>query len=301
MAKTIFLQKDIKFTIDTNEYVNIILSPEFYWVRIFDIPITSQKEALRALPNLFEEFFNTDGYKFYIKKLEDNKYLSFAYSEEEIKSAIKNAGLLIKQVLNIYFAQNELNQYPLFKVENRVFGYQDGILVKIPPNLSNGMELQSVDFEALKLSKHSFLINNSSKYIDNKSAYILSTIFILFALVVFAKLFVINSKIDSYPTQIGNIKKEYNLMPTLFQTNSMIKEYIKVENNYKKFRQALEYLIDFKKSFDGILGKIEFKNRVLIIEYLEASKIKVEKFVKKKYKNALVEKLENKIRVRVKL
>ena len=301
MAKTIFLQKDIKFTIDTNEYVNIILSPEFYWVRIFDIPITSQKEAFRALPNLFEEFFNTDGYRFYIKKLEDNKYLSFAYSEEEIKSAIKNAGLLIKQVLNIYFAQNELNQYPLFKVENRAFGYQDGILVKIPPNLSNGMELQSVDFETIKLSKHSFLINNSSKYIDNKSAYILSAIFILFSLVIFLKLFIIKNETNNYPKQIENIKKEYNLMPTLFQTNSMIKEYIKVENNYKKFRQALEYLIDFKKSFDGILGKIEFKNRVLIIEYLEASKIKVEKFVKKKYKNVLVEKLENKIRVRVKL
>lgn len=299
MTRTVFLQNNLNLT--TNENVNIILSPEFYWVRVFDIPIASKKEALNVLPNMFEEFFDIDGYKFYLEKLEDGKYLSFAYSEEKIKQAIKDSGLSLKQVSDIYFAQYELQDKNSFCIDGVNYIYQDNILVKIPQNFSLNEEFESVDIDSLKLSKHSFYINQSSKYIDNKSAYILSGLLVLFALVVFSRVYVLNDKSSSYPQQIETIKTQYKLMPTLFQTNSMLKQYKSVSKKYDKTREAIEYSINFKRSFNAVLEKVELKNNQVVVVYQDVQYSKVKNYINKKYKKAVIEQLSNKIKVRVNL
>jgi len=83
MNNIIFLQKNKSYTI--NDTINLILSPEFYWVRIFDIPVDSKKEALATLPNLFEDFIVMVGYKFFLQKLSKHNYFGLTYNESEIK------------------------------------------------------------------------------------------------------------------------------------------------------------------------------------------------------------------------
>ena len=76
-----------KSSFDILSGVNIILSPEFYWVRVFELPMTSPKEVHSALPSLFEEFIDIEGKDFYVKKMSE---LSSKGSLKEISLFPKN-------------------------------------------------------------------------------------------------------------------------------------------------------------------------------------------------------------------
>ena len=80
--KIFFLTKKSRYSY--GEAADIILSPELYWVRIFDIPITNKRDMIKVVPTLFEDFLDVEEYKFYAVKQEENKYICFAYNENEI-------------------------------------------------------------------------------------------------------------------------------------------------------------------------------------------------------------------------
>lgn len=299
MIETVFLQKDLNLNI--NNDVNIILSPELYWIRIFELPIDSKKEALNVLPNMFEEFFPIEGYKFYIEKTENGKYISFAYNEQEIKKIIEDVGLSLKQVANIYFSQFECEEYDSFSVNGISYMYQDNLLVQIPKSFVLEEQLEELDLNSVNLSKHSFHIDKSSKYIETKTAYILSGLFILFALGVFVKSYIVSMQSTHIPFKIEKIKKEYQLMPTLFQTKALLKEYEKLDVRYMKIRDAFEYCINFKHSLKGIIEKIELKNNQITVIYSKATFSDVKMYMDKKYNKTDIKKLANTIRVRISL
>lgn len=155
----IFLCSNTK--IETTFKVDIILSPEFYWVRIFDIPVKNITQAKNVLPTLFEDIVdNTNDLSYQVIKLEDNKYLCFAYVNKRIYEAIKDSGVNLSLVNAVYFAQNECKDFDGFSVENKGFVYtQDGILVKVPTSLLK---------QNLDLNEHINEINLSSNKVDIK-------------------------------------------------------------------------------------------------------------------------------------
>jgi hypothetical protein len=286
MTTTIFLQKDTKFATKLNGNANIILSPQFYWVRVFDIPIASKKEAMSVVPNLFEDFFDVDDYKFYIIKLENNQYLSFAYKEQDILDGLKNANISLKKVSNIYFAQNEFVEVAkeqAILINEQKYFYQDNIFIQIPSNMFKMIEANSCDVSTISLSKNKISINQSSKYIDRTSAYILSTIFIFFSLAIFFKTYTINKDIQQYPIKINKLKKDYNLMSSMIQTKSVLKGYKKVSQNYDRLRTLLQYTINFKKTISGKLENIEIKQGIVYGYFTNTTLENMKQYFEKKY------------------
>jgi hypothetical protein len=280
----IFLDKNTtQLDYDTN--INIILSPEFYWVRLFDIPIGSKSEVLKVVPNLFEDYFNTDGYSYYVIKKEDGKYLCFAYQETKILEQCKLLNIDCKKINNIYFAQNEFTN-----IENAIelgtnrYIYQDDILIQIPQNMNSFFQLEDFDISSIKLSNHTISINRTSKYINNTTAYILSTIFILFSMVIFTKSFTIKQYIDGLEDKKIEIRKEYNLMASTIQTKAILNQYNNSDKQYIKLRDTIQYITNFKKSIVGKLEKIEFKNNTIECIFSQIDKNKISKYLQKKYK-----------------
>ena len=83
----IFLCADTK--IESSFKVDIILSPEFYWIRIFELPVKNITQAKNVLPTLFEDIVeNTSEHSYQVLKLEENKYLCFAYVNKRIYEEI---------------------------------------------------------------------------------------------------------------------------------------------------------------------------------------------------------------------
>ncbi len=285
--KNIFLHS--KLVIDTKEKVNIILSPEYYWCRVFELPMNSKKEVLNVLPSLFEDFVDITNLKFYVKKLEDNRYLCFGDDESKILDIFKNKKISTTQIVNIYFGQIELeslvktSNQTCMKVDNVCLSYIDDILVQIPIILKVNID-NDLDIDNINLSKDKIYINSHSKYIEPKYSYMLSLFFILLSVVIFSKTMSNNSIITNIPKNIEVLKEKYNMPSTSIQTKSIIKKIDKIVKNQSKIRDAFYYILSFKKRNDIQILNIEIKSNNIKCKLKYTTMSKIKQFISKKYK-----------------
>jgi hypothetical protein len=283
----IFLSSKSKF--DTNDNVNIILSPEFYWTRIFEINIKSKKEITTILPTLFEEFTYIDELKFYYKHIEDNQYLCFAYDETKIIQALTNANLSTKQIEAIYFGQIELESIidknnPCVKVDGTCLSFIDNLLVQIPCILNANIE-NKISIDNIELSKHKININSTSKYIDSKIANKLSVLLIILIIINFSKVYINMDNSSKIDNNLDKIKTENNMPATSIQTKSIIQSLSKKSKQQLKMRTAIKYIFNIKNISKSKIVKLELKDNTITCKFLNANnKNKIENYISKKYK-----------------
>jgi len=245
MSYKIFLSKTSNISII--DKVDIILSPELYWVRVFDIPIVNKNEALKVVPTLFEDFLEIEKYKFYIDKIEENKYICFAYDEELLIKTIEDANLNLSQILNMYFAQHECVKYKTFKVRDEYFLYDNNILVKVPKQFIDIESIEELEVNSITLSAHKIYIDKTNQYIDNKSIYILSSIFLIISLINFTKSIGLNNQINQLSEQKINITKEYKIPSTMFELKSIIKTLERKDDKQIKIRNDIQNILGSTK------------------------------------------------------
>lgn len=278
--KKIFLCSNMK--IYENSKVDIILSPEFYWVRIFDIPVKNITQAKAVLPSLFEDILLKVGELSYqVIKLEDGKYLCFAYINKKIFEAIKNSGISLSLVNAVYFAQNECNDFRQFSVEDKSFLYtDDNILVKVPNEmLSQKVELN--DFvENINFSSNKIDIKLYNNLLSPKQIKTVLIICSIISVVNFSKYFIYKSEISNQEKKIEDIRSSNNLPASSIQTDSIINSNKKIAQKEINKREALSYILS--NNID--IKTISLDNDVLEINVLNMDKKKVEEYILKKYK-----------------
>ncbi|QKJ23865.1 hypothetical protein [Poseidonibacter lekithochrous] len=263
--------------------VDIILSPEFYWVRIFDIPVKNISQAKYVLPTLFEDILeNINDLSYQVLKLEDDKYLCFAYENKRIFEEIKKSGISLSSVNSIYFAQNECKEYPQFIVNDKSFLYtEDGILVKVPNTLLSSPINLDEKYEELNLSSNKVDIKLYNNVLSSKQIYSLVAVFIILAFVNFYKMFDYKNETLLMEEKIEKLRVTSKLPSSMIQTDSIIKKYKKIVSKEKIKREAIEYILR-NKSFK--LKRFSLEKDVLNLSFINTDKRKAEKFISKKYK-----------------
>lgn len=288
-VKNIFLHKDSQF--DLGEYLNIILSPELYWVRIFTIPVKKEKEALKFIDSFFEDVLDDGEYKYYIKNIESEKFLCFAYNESYIKDIMKKADIDLSKVLNIYFGQFELKDLKSFETDDKTFSFQNGILVKIPKNIDlPKKKMENID--NIDLSNEKIKLNLYPKWLNNKTIYTSGVLLLLISGVNFLNVYSYKNDISKFQEEKAFLENKYNLPHSNIQLNAIVK---KETAEYKKrsaVNEALIELTNYKKNpsvkflsinydKEGLSVKLYSKNRSqidTIINYLSKKyKVRIEK------------------------
>ena len=156
------------FNQNITEDINLILSPQFYWIKKIDIPLKSINEAKKIAKNFFE--LNGE-YIFDAIKL-DNNFFAIAID--------KNLEIKIdkKYIKSIKLAQTELYQYDAINLENN---YQlkkiEDILFCFPEHTPDAPYINDI-IDNLKLSKFNINLFNSIE-IDKSIIVSLSLIFTL--------------------------------------------------------------------------------------------------------------------------
>ena len=202
----IFLSKHSVFEIE--QKVDVILSPEFYWIRVFEIPVKTEKEALEVVPTLFEDVHSFSEFSYKVINISHNKFMVFAYSNSEIIEFIKKANLSLSQIRLVYFAQTELKDFQDFSIFNDSYSYSDdGILLKLPNSLKQECISIEDKISALKLSNNNIDIKFYSNILDLKHLYKFSFLFIFFILMNLFRYFVYDKNIAGTYTEIDRIKK----------------------------------------------------------------------------------------------
>ncbi|MDY3199697.1 MAG: hypothetical protein RBQ84_02005 [Arcobacter sp.] len=280
-SKKIFLCSDTK--INETSKVDIILSPEFYWVRIFDIPVKNISQARAVVPTLFEDLLHdiTD-LSYQVIKLETNKYLCFAYINQKIYEAIKQSGINLSLVNSIYFAQHECKNFKQFYVDDKSFLYtQDEILVKIPKELlSEKVDLKNY-IENINLSANRVDIKLYSNFLTSKQINMILAFCLIFIVINFSKYFIYSNEISNLDKKMQDIKISNNLPNSMIQIDSIISSNKKIAQKEINKREAIYYILS---NNDFEIKNIELQNDILNIDFLNVNGKKLEEYISKKYK-----------------
>lgn len=280
-SKKIFLCSDTK--INETSKVDIILSPEFYWVRIFDIPVKNISQARAVVPTLFEDLLHdiTD-LSYQVIKLETNKYLCFAYINQKIYEAIKQSGINLSLVNSIYFAKHECKNFKQFYVDDKSFLYtQDEILVKIPKELlSEKIDLKNY-IDNINLSANRVDIKLYSNFLTSKQINMILAFCLIFIVINFSKYFIYSNEISNLDKKMQDIKISNNLPNSMIQIDSIISSNKKIAQKEINKREAIYYILS---NNDFEIKNIELQNDILNIDFLNVNGKKLEEYISKKYK-----------------
>ncbi len=280
--ENVFLTSNRKINVSSN--INIILSPEFYWVRIFNIPVKNITQARNVLPTLFEDILdNIKDLSYHIIKLEENKYLCFAYLNKTIYEAIKKSSIPLSFINSVYFAQNECKSFNQFKIDDKSFLYTDeDILIKVPNNiLSNDTVLLEKDLNTLILSSNKVEIKLYNNPISSKQLYFLVGVFCIFLLINIFKYFDYKNEVSLLNNKIETIKTNTNLPSSMIQTNSIIKKNKKKVLVEIKKRNFIKYI--FKNSKLNLYS-LELERNIISLKFKNTNKTTVENYISKKYR-----------------
>ncbi len=299
-VKKIFLTTKTKINNIIDSKIDVIVSPEFYWVRIFDIPVKTEAQARHVLPTLFEDIVNEKvPLTYQVKKLKENQFLCFAFNNKKIYDALKSSGLNLSNILNLYFAQNECEEFKSFKIDDCSFLYTtDKILVKIPDNMTQ----ESIDLNRvlnnIKLTSMKMQIKLYNDVLTGKWHYPLYIIFSILIIVNFIRYFDYSSEIKGLEKEVEKIKKVKQLPTSMLQMNSILNKYEKNVRFEKRKRDAISFILSNDK-FN--LKSINLDKDDLTLEYLSVNKNEVVNFLKKEFKNVKVLSESLVLRVGVKL
>lgn len=281
--KKIFLTKKTKVSALSSK-VDIIVSPEFYWVRKFEIPVKTETQARHLLPTLFEDIVNEKQVLTYqVIKLEDNQFLCFAYNNKKIYDAIKDSDIPISNIQAFYFAQNECKSFRTFETNNQKFMYtSEDILVKVPNNLIEDTINFDRVIDKIKPSNHKMQIKLYNDVISSKFYY---SLFFIFAVLISSNLIKIvsyTSEIEDLNNKYEQIKKTNKLPQSMIRTNSILESYNSTVSKELKKREAIAYIIKNRKLN---LNSLKIENENIVLGYLSANKNAVENYLKKRFKN----------------
>lgn len=280
-SKKIFLSTNSR--VFENSKVDIILSPEFYWVRIFEIPVKNIFQAKQIIPTLFEDLIDeNEDLSYQVIKLEENKYLCFAYINQKIFEAIKESGLNLSLVNRVYFAQNECKEFSQFFIDGKSFLYtNDGILVKVPNEvITKSLDLKEV-INSINLSSNRIDIKLYNNFLTPKQINVVLLFCLVLLVLNFSKYFSYSNEISKIDEKIENLKKINNLPTSMIQIDSIISSNKKISQKEIEKREAIFYVLSNK---DFEVKNIELQNDVLSIDFLNVDKEKIIQHVSNKYK-----------------
>jgi len=255
------------------ENVNVILSPQYYWIKKIEIPIKSLKEAKKVTSSILK--LSEKDFYFDAIEIDDIFYAIAIRKDLDIK--IDN-----KYIKSLRIAQCEFKDVECLNLPNN-FSLQkvDGLFFCFPEHRKDCICVGNL-LEKLELSKYSFNIFDTVA-LSKKEISFLFISFSLFIIMFIGK-FISYSIVDSNLDKQYNELKKYNLPLTNFQLDSIIsdyktqidkqkklRKYIKILNNidlqngeyikHFSYREgAFKVVIESKRNFDSIFKGYHFKS-----------------------------------------
>lgn len=291
---TFFITKN--FSKDIIEKSDLVLSPEFYWVKKVSLNIKFAYEVKKMAESIFDGLLPPSSYEYKVYKIKEKEFILIAYDIEHIKEELNCMGVNMGYVDKIYTAQSEFLDVNV-KVDEE-FGLVtcNGIVVYSPMKLLNIKKALHVE-ELLKEKKLSSNCISHFKNSDSSSKYfnLIASILVLLNLIVFLniiKLYKDKNQLENYKTAF--IEK-YNLPITSFQIQGIKDELAFVEKKQTSFREAIFYINKFKLLKNEFFNSVHFKDNSVVwsIELKNQKREKIlKKYISKKF-NVLKSKKEN--------
>ncbi len=265
-SKILFLTKSDE--IKGDDFVSVILSPQYYWVKKADLPVKKEREALRLAPSVFDGILPDGDFSYEVEK-KDDSFILIAYDKNLISKAISEQFKRHRGgIEGIYFAQHEFS----FLKECRLVNEQsslvtiDGVVIQVPKRCSDSKLLEDT-FDNVNLSnKKAKLSSFDNEVISHKDSILIGVVSFLLLSSFGIEYFNYKSELSLLEDKKDKISSEYNLPRTSIQLKSVKKSLVKKFNTQKSFRDLFYKVSKIKlasgeyiQSFEESKGEIRFE------------------------------------------
>lgn len=269
-VNTVFLDTNSQ-EIQTQEKLNVILSPSLYWVKKISLPVKYVRDVKPLLESLFEDTLPEGKYSYFTYKKEDFFYI-FAYEDKKILDLFKEKGLALAQVNGVYFAQSEFDamQKGIQIDENQTLFLNDGVVILLPSNVASGQSILNLD--SIELSKHKIALNQFGHIVNNKHLYKLLGGFLVLIGLVSLEFLIVMHKISTTESLQEELFAKNNLQPTMMQNRALLKEYSTIYEKQTKFREVLGVVLSIPLQNTQKISELNLKGNKFTVEFLQTPK-----------------------------
>jgi len=225
-------------------HYSIILSPQFYWVKRVELPVTSEYKAKKLAPSIFEGSLPHDRFEYSAKFEKDRgTFILIAFNKEDIYAEIKKKFFSSAKISGIYFAQYELGSLETCIAIDEIIslGNVDGLLIQVPSRCVQSEDNIKKYLPKVSLSSKKIRYENITSNSADMNLFI--PYFVMFALLILSQLFsyfAYSGDLDYFDNQKSAITKKYYLPPTSFQLDSIKKSLGKTYKEQKELRELMQ-------------------------------------------------------------
>jgi hypothetical protein len=228
--------------VKSEEMLDIILSPAYYWVKRQPLPVRYLREARKLLPSLFEDTLPKGHYSYTAYK-EGDDYLLFAYSDKTILDALAAKGIKSSQIHKVYFAQSEFGtmETPLQVDTQSALSIQGGIVVKLPLQFTR--EAVPLDLNAHRVSPYDIDLARYAHIADQRIIARISVFMALLTLLFGTEWAIVAAKTGTLETKRTELFDRYGLPSTAIQNEAILKRLEKRYAEQSALRDATAKLL----------------------------------------------------------
>ncbi len=270
---------------------NIILSPEFYWVKKKKLPVKFAFQAKKYAKALFEGFLPNDEYNYIVSK-ENEEFIFIAFSEKQIVNFMKTINIKAEQIGKIYFAQfeNKFFKTPIYLDEENALIEIDKIATILKVGfISDKITLYPAN-ENYKPTGLSTRISSKS-FFTQMQIYILSGLILFFALLNFVEAWGYGIQTEIKEIEFEEFVKKTGLPNSTYQLKNIYQKYDTLDKTERNKRDVSLIIIKsiMKHKGEITMFNLEKKKLLLMIKVNPKTKngVKIksqlskEKFIKK--------------------
>ena len=210
--------------------VDVILSPQFYWIKKIDVPVKSKAEAKKIAKNLFD--LDEKAYHY------DAIFLGDIYFAVAIKKDLR-LSIEKKYIRSIRLAQTELFDYECINVsKNHSIKKVEDILFCFPHN-DSCPEIDAI-LPTLKLSKHTIDLYNRID-IDRVSIALLFVGMLFISITFLLQGFEYKKALQTLEAKKETLHTKYHLPTSSYALDAILKKYKKIDAHQTKLRKDLAF------------------------------------------------------------
>jgi len=269
-----------------DEPVNIILSPLFYWVKIESLPVKSIKKANKIAPSYFSGHIPDGEHKYFtIKHDGDNRFVLFAFDENEIINTLINSNIKLSLIRKIYFTQSEcdMNHTHIIELDDSSYlAKKDDVYVILPKSLVNtndeNIDTISQTLSHISLSSNNIPININSSFLSEKQLNLITLSLSVIIISLASQYFILKSSYKNLSISQILIMKKYKIPASALQLKSIKNSLLKKKKFEIKTKNNIQNLFDLPLVKGDFFRDISINQRTWSIRVIMQNDDNVEKY-----------------------
>ncbi len=284
-----FITKNFDKKIDSR--CDIVLSPQFYWTKKVNLNTNFSYEVKKMAPSIFDGILPKGDFDYRVFKTNPKEFIVIAYDVKHILQELKLLGIDTSLIDKIYTVQSELLNKSISLRSDETHGIVavDGIIVQLPLRLLEEIPKNSTEeiFQDKLSSNYIYSKNLKEIGIDKKESNLILSLLILLGLVLFIHILKIEKDRNMIAKQKEKMIKKYSLPKTSFEIKSMQAEFLKIDKEQNRLREALSYVGNFTLLNREFFNLLEYEKSHLKLSVRLNSKKReraFKNFISKKFK-----------------